>query len=311
MLFFQKKAILAKIETTYGTDSVPTGAANAILARNMTITPLTAELHKREVVLPVFGDLGAIPAGAQVAIEFECEMAGSGTAGTAPAWGPLMRACARSETLTATVDALYAPVSGTFEAVSIYFHLDGLLHRLTGVRGNVALSLNHDAIPVFKFALIGIYNAPTDTALPTLTLTAWQKPLPVNKVNTPTFTLHGFAAVLSSLEIDDGTLVNFKDYVNTAEQVRVGGRPGVSGTAKVEATLLATKDWFALARAGTTGAMNLIHGTAAGNKIQLQANQVQIGNPTYEDADGVAMLSLPLMFNITAAGNNDLTIRAL
>ncbi|MCR4300183.1 MAG: hypothetical protein NUV51_01090 [Sulfuricaulis sp.] len=311
MLFFPKKAILAKIESVYGTDSVPTGAANAILARNLSIVPLNAELHKREVVLPVFGDLGAIPGSAHVTVEFEVELAGGGAAGTAPPWGPLVRACARAETISAGVDALYAPVAGAFEAVSIYFHLDGLRHRLTGCRGKLALSLNHDAIPVLKFSMVAIYNAPTDTALPTLTLTAWQKPLPVNKVNTPTFTLHTYAAVLSSLEIDDGTVVNFKDYVNAAEEVRVGGRPGVTGTAKVEAKLLATKDWFALARAGTMGALNLIHGTAAGNKVQIEAAQVQIGNPTYEDADGVAMLNLPLMFNITPAGNNEYTIRVL
>jgi hypothetical protein len=158
--------------------------------------------------------------------------------------------------------------------------------------------------------MVGIYNAPTDTELPTLTLTAWQTPLPVNKVNTPTFTLHGFAAVLASLELDDGTAVNFKDYVNVAEEVRIGGHE-MTGTAKIEATLIASKDWFALARSGATGAMNLIHGTAAGNKVQIEAATVQIGNPTYEDADGVAMLSLPLMLHQSGAGSNDYTIRSL
>lgn len=33
----RKTAILAKIETTYGTDAVPTGIANAILISNQSI----------------------------------------------------------------------------------------------------------------------------------------------------------------------------------------------------------------------------------------------------------------------------------
>ena len=310
MLFFPKKAIIAKIESPYGTDSVPTGAANAILARNVSIVPIEAELIKREVVLPTFGTIAAIPAGASVKLDFEVDAAGSGAAAVPAPWGPLARAAGRSESSNSpAVDVLYSPRSSGFESVSIYFFLDGLRHRLTGVRGKMAPSFNHNAIPSLKFSLIGIYNPPTDTALPTLTLTAWQQPLPMNKVNTPTFTLHGVAAVLSSLEIDDGTVVNFRDYVNVAQDVRISGRE-CTGTAKIEADLLAVKDWFAIARAGTTGALNLIHGTAAGNKLQIEAATVQIGNPSYEDADGVAMLNLPLMFHFSGAGDNDYTLRA-
>jgi hypothetical protein len=310
MLFFPKKAILAKIESPYGTDAVPTGAANAILARNVSIVPIEAELIKREVVLPTFGTIAAIPAGASVKLDFEVDAAGSGSAAVPPPWGPLVRACGRAETqVSPAVDTLYAPRSSGFESISIYFHLDGLRHKLTGVRGKVSPSFNHNAIPSLKFSLIGIYNAPTDTALPALTLTAWQQPLPMNKVNTPTFTLHGVAAVLMSLEIDDGTVVNFRDYVNVAQDVRISGRE-CTGTAKIEADLLAFKDWFALARSGATGAMDLIHGTATGNKLQLEAATVQIGNPSYEDADGVTMLSLPLMFHFSGDGDNDYTLRA-
>ena len=35
-------AILAKIETAYGVDAAPTGAANALLVSNLSINPLNA-----------------------------------------------------------------------------------------------------------------------------------------------------------------------------------------------------------------------------------------------------------------------------
>ncbi len=306
-LFFLKKTILAKIETSYGVDPTPTGVANAILARNVSITPLDAELHKRGPhAVPFFGDRGSIPGSASVKMEFEVEIAGSGAAGTAPAWDPLLRACAFSSTNNVGVSQVFNFVSGAFESLYIYFNLDGVLHKLAGVRSNVTLELNHNAIPVYKFSIIGNYVAPSDAALPTLTLTAWQKALPVNKVNT-TFSLHGYSAIMSALSIDAGLAVDHKDYVNSTDQVRITNRE-TKGKVTIEAALIASKDWFALARAGTTGVLQVVHGTAAGYIVQLDGPAVQLGNPGYEDADGVTMLSMDLMFQPTSAGNNELTI---
>ena len=45
--FWEKKAILAKAETTVGTDAVPTGAANWMEARNVSLTPYDAETAER------------------------------------------------------------------------------------------------------------------------------------------------------------------------------------------------------------------------------------------------------------------------
>ena len=42
-LLFRKKALLAKVETTYGTDAAPTGALNAIQTRNLQIEPLNGD----------------------------------------------------------------------------------------------------------------------------------------------------------------------------------------------------------------------------------------------------------------------------
>lgn len=314
MLFFQKKALLVEKELSYGVDPMsasPNDGAQAVLARNLTITPLNAELHKREVVLPAFGDLGAIPGGAHVSLEFEVEVAGAGGVGTVPQYSPLLTACAWQEASDSPSEGVnYAPVSlnADFGSCTFYFYLDGIRHIVTGARGKLAWAFSHDQFPVMKFSMLGIYNAPTDVSIPALDFDGWQTPLPMNKTNT-TFSIHGYSAVLQSLEIDDSTVVEFKDYVNASQEVRITGRPGVTGTAKIEAKSLATKDWFAIARAGTLGVLDIVHGTTAGNRVQLTAPRVQIGNPNYEDDNGLTLLSLPLMFNISGDGNNEYTIR--
>ena len=108
----RKRSILAKIESTYGTDSVPTGAANAILIKNLNVTPLASTIVGRDLIRPYFGEFDQLTANTHVECDFEVEMAGAGTAGTAPAYGPLLRACAMSETLIA------AAVTGTAQAGS-------------------------------------------------------------------------------------------------------------------------------------------------------------------------------------------------
>jgi hypothetical protein len=96
-LLTRKKLLLAKIEAAYGTDSTPTGSA-AILVRNLEVVPLQSDIVQRELIRPYLGNYEQLLANTRVQVTFEVELAGSGTAGTAPAYGPILRSCALSET---------------------------------------------------------------------------------------------------------------------------------------------------------------------------------------------------------------------
>lgn len=305
-MYFPKKTILAKIEASYGTDPTPTGAANAIVAKNLNLTPLDAQLIERNVVLPAFGNLGSIPGSAFVKVDFEVEITGGGAAGTAPPYGALLRACGMSETVNAGTSVVYALISASFESCTIYVNIDGINHKMTGCVGTVSLDFANEAIPTYKFSMTGQYAAPTDTALPTLDLTAWQAPLAFNKVNSDC-TLFTYAAVLSKASLDVGNDVQAKSYPNTSTDVRITNRKA-KGKATFEMTSVATKDWFALARAATTGALQITHGITAGNIVIVDSAQVQLGNPKYTDEGGIVMADVDLMLQSTSAGNDEFTI---
>lgn len=108
-LFARKALVLAKNESPYGTDASPAGA-DAILCRNVRVTPMNAEFAPRELVRSYMGNSENLPAGVHGMLEFETELQGSGTAATAPKWGRLLRGCGHSETILA------APVTGTAQA---------------------------------------------------------------------------------------------------------------------------------------------------------------------------------------------------
>lgn len=305
-LLSRKRTILAKTEITYGTDPTPTGTANAILVRNLNITPLNAELASRDLVRPYLGASEQLLASSYVAVDFEVEMAGAGTAGTAPAYGPLLLACGMSETLVALATATYTPVSTAFKSVTIYYNVDGVLHKITGARGNVELNIAAGQIPTFKFSFTGLYNAPTDTAAPTVTYTSFQTPLVANNDNTTGFSLFSYSGVLSSLALNLNNAVAFRNLIGL-EDVLMTDRQ-VNGTCVIEAPNMAAKDFFSIALGNTLGALDITHGTTAGNRVQISSARVDISNPTYQDMNGIQMLQIPLTLVPSTAGNDEISI---
>lgn len=308
-----RQALLLKIESTYSTDPVPAGATDSAYIYNLKVTPMANQEAKRNPVRPFLGSDVTLIGGTECKIEFDLPIAGSGTAGTAlpAAYAAALQAGGRSQTINAGVDVIYPLVSSAFSSMTAYFYDDGVLHKITGIRGNLQRTFAHEQAPMYKFGGAGLYNAPTDTALPTLTFPAtWQKPLMQNKVNT-TFALHGISAVLESLTIDDGVAYAWKDYVNTSDDVRITDRPLVKGKVSVQASSIAAKDWFTAAKTGTTGALALVHGTTAGNKWKLDAATVLPKNPTRAIKDGIVFYDMELEFFPTSAGNDELVERVL
>lgn len=305
-LLSRKRTILAKTEVTYGVDPTPTGAANAILVRNLNITPLNAELVSRDLVRPYLGASEQLLASSYVTVEFEVEMAGSGTAGTAPAYGPLLLACGMAATTSAGVSVTYAPVSAAFGSATIYYNIDGVLHKVTGARGNVEMNIEVGQIPVFRFTFTGLYNAPTDTAAPAVTYTAFQTPLAANSDNTSAFSLYSYSGALQSLNVNLNNAINYRTLIG-AEDVLMTDRQ-VGGTAVFEAPTVAEKDYWSLALGSTLGNMGITHGTTAGNRVEIASSRAKVNNPSYQDSNGIHMLQTPFNLVPSTAGNDEISI---
>jgi hypothetical protein len=310
-LLTRKRTILSKIESIYATDPVPSGAANAILVKSVNVTPMETTLVSRDLIRQFMGNSESLAGAVYGKLEIEVELAGSGTAGTVPPCGQLLRACGMSETTSAGVSVTYAPVSGAFESVTNYFNQDGVLHKMCGSRGSWSLGLSAQAIPTLKFSFQGLYAPVVDAPPPTgVVYTAWQTPLVVNNVNTTNMTLQGFAGVvMSDLSIDIANVVVFRSLPGGSEQVLITDRKP-AGSITIEATTVAQKDWWTAARTAATGPLSLTHGTVAGNKVKIDAPKVQITQPNYADKDGIAMLTASLV-PVPSAGNDEVTLTFL
>jgi hypothetical protein len=306
-LLSRKRLILAKSEATYGTDSTPTGASNAILVRNLEITPLQAETVSRDLIRPYLGVSDQLLAQTRVEVTFEVELAGSGTAGTAPAYGPVLKACGLSETVVAATSVTYAPVSSSFSSCTIYFHNDGIRHKVTGCRGTWSVSAEVGTIPFITFTMTGIYNAPTDETLPSPTYANQAAPLIFKNGNTSNFSIFSYSGCLQSLSFDLANETVYRELVGCTKEVLITNR-APSGTCVIEAPSIATKDFFTIANGSSTGSISFQHGATAGNIVTFTTAQSDIGSPTYSDQDGIQMLNLPYLAIPTSAGNDELAL---
>ena len=151
-------AILAKIETTQGTDAVPTGAANALLISDASFD-ISYNNVDRSLIRGFFGGAEQLAGTRFVDMSFSVEISGSGTAGTAPAWGPLLQACGYAEAVTASTRVDYTPISTGQKSLTIYYSDDGVLHKALGCMGNVEFAMGAGERPLLKFNFAGIDGA--------------------------------------------------------------------------------------------------------------------------------------------------------
>ena len=305
-LLSRKRLILVKTEATYGTDSSPAGT-DALLVRNLDITPLSGDVVSRDLIRPYLGNFDQLISLTSVAINFEVELAGSGTAGTAPKFGAILKACAMSETVVSSTSVTYAPVSSSFSSATIYFNVDGVLHKLTGCRGSMTMSCAVGAIPTLAFNLTGVYNAPTDTAQPAVTYSAQATPLIFREGNTSSFSFFSYSGVLQSVDFNLANDLVYRELVGGTKETLITDRKP-AGTVMIEAPTIATKDFFTTALASSTGNLTFLHGTTAGNRVTFTASQVDVINPTYQDQDSIMMLSVPYVALPTTAGNNEFSL---
>jgi hypothetical protein len=301
-LLLRKRLILIETEATYGTDPVPDGA-DAVLVRDLNITPLQSDVVSRDLVRPYLGASEQLLANTRVECTFSVELAGSGTVATAPAYGKALKACGLSETVAAGVSVTYAPVSASFSSVTIYYNIDGVLHKVTGARGTFTLNGSVGEIPTIDFTFTGIYNTPTDTAAPTPTYANQATPVIFKNGNTDGFELLSYAGCLQSVSFDIGNTLVYRELINCTKQTLITDRRS-TGSVTLEAVTMATKNYFTAALTDSSlGNLLFQHGQTPGNIVDFASTNIDIGDVSYGDQDGIAMLTIPYTAVPTAAGN--------
>ncbi len=309
--YVRNTLILAKVETTAGTDATPTGAADAVLVSDVTITPLEAQNVDRNVIRGFFGASEQLVATNYLKVAFTVELAGAGTAGGVPQWGDLLIGCAHAESaLTTPPRTEYTPLSTNLKTLTIYVYDDGVLHKLLGAMGTVTLSAKAGERPTLSFEFTGL-NGGISAATATGTFTAWKTPPTMAKANVTDVTFGGTYAAgavtggtvypSTGLELDWGLAVGFTPLLSS-ETVDVTDRQ-VSGKVQLDLSASQEVSFMSDVLANTLRSLSLVIGTTAGNKILLYAPAVQLANPRKEELNGRRLIGYDL--RVTPVSGND------
>lgn len=304
----RKKLLLVAPETEYGT-AADIADAVLITCSELDGSPYEGDRVSRDRIRQTFGAQVEANAAPYATVTATVPLAGSGTAGTAPNFGLLLRACALSETVEDATSVTYQPVTDDLESVTVWFVEDGQLQQLPGVRGTVEFSLTAKEYPTMSFTLTGLYKRPETLADPVdKTVSDIVDEIVVNKQNTPTFSVHGYAGCGQSLSLDIGNEVGYRALIG-CESVRITDR-SATGQVEIEAPDLATKDYFAAIESHeevTLAPIEIEHGTKAGNIVKITGPKTQLSTISRTDSDGIVHYQMDARY-IPDLGDDEFTL---
>lgn len=303
-MLINREIILVEIETTYNTDPAPTGAANAVLVENPSWSHEGARMVERNNVKGTLAKDQQIFAGTLKQVTFDVELKGSGAAGTPPEISHLLRACGLDETIVASTSVTYAPVSTGHESCTIYYYQDGILHAITGARGNVSFALEAGGIGKFSFTFTGHDAGVSDAALPTPTYDSTVPPPAIGV----TFSLGGYAAVINAFNFDLANALAMPSNISASDgygEIIITGRD-IAGSIDPEAVLVATNNYIGNWKSGATMAMTVgpVGGTA-GNRCTFSFPDVYYREIAPGDREGLRTFDISFGAAESVSGADD------
>lgn len=302
--------ILAKIEVTYNTDPTPVVGTDSVLVQNLSFASEGLRMNDRPAVRANIGQLQRGFGGQLARLSFEVEIKGSGTAGTAPEVGPLLRACGMGETIVAVTSVTYKPISTGHESITFYWFEGGRKrHIITGARGNVSVRLAAGGIAVLAFEFVGHVSVPTDQT----------QPVPVYNSQVPkaalsmAISLGGVTTMIArEWSLDLGNQIIMPPSVAAADgygQVQIAGRD-VGGQIVLDAELASVIDVDTQLTGGT--GITFLSGTlggTAGNRFAVTGatNGLYWVDRQPGDQDGIRTRTMPFKIVESATGNDEVS----
>lgn len=288
VMIVKKSVLLVKAETTYDTDSSPSGTIDSIIVQNAEIKENSSPIE-RGVQLNSLGDFASLLGEQWSEISFKVPVIGSGTAGTAPRLGALLKACGLGETVVSNTSVTYAPISANHGSATIYLYKDGRLHTMTGCRGSAKLVYSAGQELMAEFNMMGRYIAPSVASIPSTTYETTVRVPPVCKSTTFQYNSKS-TLVVGTLELDLGMKVVKRPSLNDANAIKgfeiMDRKPkaSIDPEGQFETSYAFRSDWLT-----TTRALSIVATRAAGNIVTLSIPQFNITKIEYADRDGIVV----------------------
>ncbi len=307
-----RSLVLVKIETTYGTDASPSETTDAIITLGEPTFDIVANAKERNVPLSYFGKIAPVIVGEALKLSFKVELKGSGTAGTPPKCGRLLRIANFTETINAGSSVSYALNSNLEgESATIYFWSGGTRHKLKGCVANIKIPLQAGELMTMDVEVTGLYDGTHygDVTFPTPT---FDNILP-QPWDSAAFKLGSLTnLVISKLDIDLGNEIAKRTDANADNGISryyIKDRT-VKFSFDPEKEALTTFDPLTYHKNQTSFNIETKPAGSAGNTIEIVANGLVLdAPPKYGNRENVIVWDLSAVARPTlSSGNSELQI---
>ena len=308
--------LAAKVETTPGTWAAPTLAADALTIRNLTIDPFNTATLRRNIDKGFAGANPSIPSNVHRGYSFEMELSGSGTANTPVLWQTMLRGSMFGAGVPGGSSVSYPLTStGDGSALSLFLLKDTILHEVRGARGNAVFTFNEKGLPIVAFSGLGLFRTAGEVykagASTGLSLGAYPAPVEVNLENT-VITLDTFTLGVREFSLDLGMKTQLYSTTGSRQVIfgkdDEGDRRAAKFRMSFELPDSASKNYSASLAAGSIIPFTLVHGTAAGNIIELSSARAIAETITYSEDANRLFATVTGVCTPNGAGNNDFVL---
>jgi hypothetical protein len=279
--------LLAILEVTEGVDPGVAGVNAIETVDGISVTQYDGEKVTRNVdsIEPTAGtEINKSP---HATWSFNVDASGSGAAGTAPSFGPLLKACGFDETTAAGTSVTYTLSNAKSKTVTLARHTGGkMVQKTHGVRGELSLDLSQFIRMSFGNCK-GSYVRPIAGITPGSLTYNDADPLPINKQNTVQVDLSGQALKLTAGSINFGGSVSFLNVPNSEQSLH--GDLLATGQLTFIAPDLDSHNYFTDVESHNgvvEKTLSITHGTVAGNIIKIASGRLQLSNISETDING-------------------------
>ena len=199
----------------------------------------------------------------------------------------------------------YDPVSTLFESVTLYLYLDGVFHKLRGAYGTFEITAPAGEYSKISWTFTGIYEEPTDVAIPTDTVFETTLPAMVELAKLRLDDIAGVDGgqdggeiIVASFSYNQNNNVVPRPDVSSSDGfigIRITGRSPEGGF-DPESTLITDENFWKKLTDAKEMPFSMRVGIVAGNIIWIKAPKIQYTGLSYQSRDDIRVYDAGLRF---------------
>lgn len=201
----------------------------------------------------------------------------------------------------------YKPAAISLLGATEYYYVDGKLYKILGAKADIDFSLDAGGPLIASLKRTGLYQAPTDAAVPTIVSSSYGTAVPP-VADSLALTIAGFAAgIIRSFKMGTGNQIAQRANANAVGGLsthRIRSRK-FSWEIVLEDELVATKDFENLQLTNAVNALSFTLGATQYNKLTWTAPNARIEDVAKSDDNGTQLIKISGgLYDSTPAAND-------